>query len=97
MMKYFISIEAPKGELEDILDQLHEAQKTIKTCYERLEALGVLTFVEKNEVDSGWTYIGKNPTIRTGVIDLDSISDLSSELLDGADGEKKEGVKNCLF
>ena len=53
MMKYFISIEAPKGELEDILDQLHEAQKTIKTCYERLEALGVLTFVEKEEADSG--------------------------------------------
>ena len=49
--KYGLSISVPEGKVNEILDRLTEAQKTIYDCYCELEHLGVLTITKK--ADSG--------------------------------------------
>lgn len=51
MNKWHIQIKIPKGRVQEILDELHEAQRTIQRCYTELEQLGVLVIEEKT--DSG--------------------------------------------
>ncbi len=52
MNKYFVEIEAPKEELEEIMEELTQAQRTIQDCYKRLEDLGVLVFREHEKVNA---------------------------------------------
>lgn len=47
MNNFAIQIEVPQGRVKDILDRLQEAQETIRSCYDELERLGVLTIKEK--------------------------------------------------
>lgn len=51
-MKCFISIDVPEGELERILEDLRNAQETIRQCYHRLETLGVLRITEEATSES---------------------------------------------
>ena len=52
MNKYFVEIEVPKGELEEIMEELARAQETIRACYKRLEDLGVLVIREREKVNA---------------------------------------------
>lgn len=47
MNNFAIQTEVPQGRVKDILDRLQEAQETIRSCYDELERLGVLTIKEK--------------------------------------------------
>ena len=51
MDKYGLSISVPEGKVNEILDRLTEAQKTIYDCYCELEHQCVLTITKK--ADSG--------------------------------------------
>lgn len=52
MNKYLISIKCKEGELEQIMDELQKAQRTIYTCYTRLQEMGVLTLEKAAEAES---------------------------------------------
>lgn len=43
MRPYIIRIEMERGEVENILHELYEAQEKISQCYNRLIELGVVT------------------------------------------------------
>ncbi len=43
MNRYLMRIEIKQGEVERILNELHEAQEKIYECYSELENLGVIT------------------------------------------------------
>jgi len=47
MMKYVIKIEVQDGEIEKIMNEIDEAQKTIYQCYGKLQNLGVLKIAKK--------------------------------------------------
>ncbi len=47
----FLCLEINEGELEEIFEELSEAQETIYKCYDRLKMLGVLKMEKK--ADSG--------------------------------------------
>lgn len=46
MDSYFMRIKIKDGEVEEVLNELEQAQKTIYECYEKLRTMGFLT-VEK--------------------------------------------------
>lgn len=46
-MDYLMKIEVPEGEVKKTLDELHQAQETIRRCYFKLRDLGVLHITEK--------------------------------------------------
>ena len=50
MSKYSVKIEIPKGRVQEILDELHEAKSKIRKCYMELEELEVVTITETSEV-----------------------------------------------
>lgn len=43
MTNYVLTIEIQDGAVQEILDELNEAQETIYRCYSRLMDLGVVT------------------------------------------------------
>jgi hypothetical protein len=48
---YCISIEIQDGEIEQIMDEMKKAMRTVQDCYYRLEALGVVTVKKKDTSD----------------------------------------------
>ncbi len=46
MTNYAVRIEVKPGEVENILNELNEAQEKIYKCYLRLSDIGVLTISE---------------------------------------------------
>lgn len=48
MGEYMAVISVPEGELDEIMEKLHEAQETIYQCYRRLESMGVLRVEKKS-------------------------------------------------
>lgn len=48
-MDYLMRIEIQEGEVKKILDELTEAQETIRRCYHKLQDLGVVVLKEKAE------------------------------------------------
>jgi hypothetical protein len=54
MNSYSIRIEAKRGEVGEILDEMAKAQDTIRKCYSRLEDIGVIKFVEDASTTADW-------------------------------------------
>lgn len=50
MRPYFIRIEIEEGEIDNILNELYEAQEKISQCYGRLIELGVVKVCKKPPV-----------------------------------------------
>ncbi len=46
MIERMIRIEVPKGRLQEIMDEIDAAMKTIDRCYVELMHLGVVTVTE---------------------------------------------------
>lgn len=53
VMDYFMHIEVSEGELKKTLDELMNAQETIRRCYHKLKAIGVVTIKEEATQQTG--------------------------------------------
>jgi hypothetical protein len=53
---YCISIEIQDGEIEQIMDEMKKAMRTVQDCYYRLEALGVVTVQTRMELEIAYGF-----------------------------------------
>ena len=53
MNKYFVVLNMDDEKLEAVLTKLHEAEQTIRDCYDELREMGVVSIRRENKKDTG--------------------------------------------
>lgn len=53
MEKFFVVMDIDNEKLEAVLSRLHDAEQTIRDCYDELREMGVVSLRHDNKVDAG--------------------------------------------